>query len=137
MSNYVYTSLNDPAAYYTIANGINDRGQIVGWYKTSDMNQYYGFVYSGGKYTALDEPLAGSSLAFIYAQGINDKGQVVGLYRDVSETIHGFLYSNDKYTTIDVPLASKTVAYGINNKGQIVGSYNDNSGSRRQIHDHR
>ena len=50
MMTYSYTTLNDPLAKYgTVAQGINDAGQIVGWYKDSS-SALHGFLYNGGSY---------------------------------------------------------------------------------------
>jgi probable HAF family extracellular repeat protein len=119
---YSYTTINDPqalAAGLTVANGINDAGEIVGLY--ADSSGYHGFLYSGGKYTTLNVPLA----PYTYAYGINDKGQIVGLFGG-----YGFLYSDGHYTTLSDPQGQFTQAYGINDKGQIVGQFTDSSGTR-------
>jgi probable HAF family extracellular repeat protein len=56
---YVYTTLDVPGSLDTFANGINDAGQVVGWW--ADHNgRDHGFLYSGGRYSTLDAP--GSSL---------------------------------------------------------------------------
>jgi probable HAF family extracellular repeat protein len=60
---YRYTTLNNPLAANggaaLRALGINDSGQIVGWYQdTSIRATAHGFLYSGGTYTTLDPPSA-------------------------------------------------------------------------------
>ncbi len=71
----------------THAWGINNAGQIVGYYYDSS-NAEHGFLYNGGAYTTLNGPLgAGGTQAY----GINDAGQIVGDYTDSSGTQHGFL----------------------------------------------
>jgi probable HAF family extracellular repeat protein len=107
-----------------IVNGINDKGQAVGYYTTT--NSTNGFLYSNGKYTTIDVPGATATVL----QGINDKGQIVGYYElGSSNTPHGFLYSGGTFINIDEPLATNgTVVTGINNKGEIVGYYQDSSG---------
>src|SRR2546426_1157699 len=124
----VYTTLDDPLAGAnaagTAANGINDTGQIVGWYEDGS-GGLHSFLYSGGTYTTLDHPLA---TGYTVATGINNKGQIVGYYANGSSSLHGFLYSGGTYTTLDDPLATATthggtVAQGINASGQIVGFY--------------
>jgi probable HAF family extracellular repeat protein len=103
----------------TNANGINNEGKIVGSYQ--DASGYHGFVYSNGKYTTLNVPLA----PYTYAEDINDKGEIVGY-----GGAYGFLYSGGKYTTLSDPQGRFTQAYGINNKGQIVGEFLDSVGFR-------
>jgi probable HAF family extracellular repeat protein len=124
---YTYTTLDDPSATAgtTQASGINDTGQIVGSYVSSGD---HGFLYSGGTYTAIDDPLALLAEA-TQAFGINATGQIVGTFFNTSGGgYHGFLYSGGTYTTLDVPGGSSdTFAYGINASGQIVGNYTDGS----------
>jgi len=106
----------------TFATGINDAGQIVGFYNENNFIRH-GFVHNpdDGTFTTLDDPLAtGDTLA----SGINNMGQIVGYYVNASGT-HGFLYSNGTYTTLDDPLGTTTEALGINDAGQIVGFYKD------------
>ena len=84
----------------------------------------HGFLYSGGTYTTLDDPLGVDT----HAYGINDAAQIVGSYFDGSGGSHSFLLSGGSYTTLDDPLATQYIsAYGINNTGQIVGSYEGSS----------
>jgi probable HAF family extracellular repeat protein len=71
---------------YSYAKGINDEGQIVGYY--FDGNSDQGYVYSGGTYTTLEDPLATGGT---FATAINDTGQIVGFYQDSSGEYRGFL----------------------------------------------
>jgi probable HAF family extracellular repeat protein len=116
MPTYTYTTLDDPsAAEGTFAYGINNSGQIVGYYQDSNLNKL-GFVYSGGTFTP-----------FNVAQGINDAGQIVGLSGD---GFSSFLYNAGNYTSIYDPSAfSKTLAQGINGGGQVVGWYDTGLGA--------
>jgi probable HAF family extracellular repeat protein len=60
-----YFTLDDPSATEgTFALGINDAGQIVGFYKNA--SGYHGFLLSGSTYTTLDDPLAGPGGTFAY-----------------------------------------------------------------------
>ena len=105
--------------------GINDLGQVVGYYYDSS-GKAHGFLYSGGSYIPLNDP-SGTDTTFAF--GINDAGQVVGYY--VDSGTHGFLYSGlpiFPYTTLNGPSgASGAQASGINDAGQIVGTYFDSS----------
>jgi probable HAF family extracellular repeat protein len=121
----------------TFANGINDAGQIVGSYVDyfGGLPQPRGFLYSGGAFTTINDPLAGfGQKGGTYANGINDAGQIVGSYTDEGLMSHGFLYSGGTFTTIDDPLAGLrgfvggTGVSGINDAGQIVGNYTNASG---------
>jgi probable HAF family extracellular repeat protein len=58
---YAYTTLDDPLGPLgTSAQGINTSGQIAGYYLDSS-NSSHGFLYSGGTYTTLDDPLASAA----------------------------------------------------------------------------
>ena len=109
----LYLAVNRPGASATALNGINKAGQIVG------QSSIGSFLYSGGSYSSISDPLAGSQGTF--AEGINDQGQIVGYYYDSSNVEHGFIDSGGTYTTVDRPGASGTALYGINNAGVIVG----------------
>ena len=47
-----------------------------------------GFLYSGGTYTTIDDPI--DAIGNSYPTSINDLGQITGWYQDASG-IHGFL----------------------------------------------
>ena len=64
----------------TAATGINNLGQIVGYYLDSN-NFQHGYLYSNGTYVTLDDPLGSHGTV---ATGINDSGQIVGFYLDGS-----------------------------------------------------
>lgn len=88
-----FTTLNDPISgsfTYTVATGINNVGQIVGYAfngSSPSNNTDDSFIYDGLTYTTLHDPDARSSTE---ASGINDKGEVVGTYSDNSG-FHGFV----------------------------------------------
>jgi probable HAF family extracellular repeat protein len=111
-----YTTINVPGSEFSEAFQINNAGQIVGAYTTSDGKEH-GFLLSGGSYTTIDVPGA----TYTAVGGINDAGQIVGSY-GAGGTTHGFLLSGGSYTTIDVPGANETYASGINDAGEIVGA---------------
>ena len=135
----VNTAINDPSATDTLAQGINNKDQIVGYYNSDTIGApiFHGFLYSGGQYITLDDPSSnlnkiGSSGSAVsttgtVAMGINDKGNIVGYYYfDNSDRAKGFIFSNGNYTTIDDPLGvGGTFALGINNKDEVVGFYYD------------
>ena len=114
----------------TVANGINDAGQIVGSYYFDGAS--HGYLYSGGTFSTVDVPTVGGNYGGTAATDINNVGQIVGTYAD-GYGRHGFLYSGGSYTTLDDPQGlgpyiTYTVASGINDAGQIVGDYYDYDG---------
>jgi hypothetical protein len=96
--------------------GINNLGAAAGWCASTKTALDLGFVYAGGKFTAIKFPKSNGTQAI----GINDKGDVVGLYFDSSNVQHGFVKKGTKYTSIDVSGDSSTEAWGINNTGHIA-----------------
>lgn len=76
LSGGVYTTLDVPGATLTEATGINNVGQITGWYENSK-GIAHGFVLTNGVYVTLDFPGAFQD-GYTQAYGINDFGQVVG-----------------------------------------------------------
>jgi probable HAF family extracellular repeat protein len=122
---YNYTTLDDPSAGSggaTFAFGINDAGQIVGFYQDS-LSHQHGFLYSGATYTAIDDPLGTNGTV---ATAINNAGRIVGNYSDSSFANHGFFF-NGAFDTLDDPSAADgpgTFATGVNDLGWIVGFYN-------------
>lgn len=106
----------------TFATGLNDAGQVVGWYGPFDSGK--GFIKKkSGDCEKL--PMYPNSLATI-PLGINDPGQIVGIF--FSEQFpngSGFLYEKGNFTQILYPgtQTCQTFAFSINNRGQIVGLY--------------
>ena len=78
-ADYVFATIGPPGSYTAWASGINESGQIVGYYDG------HGFLLSGGTYTRLDVP--GSYPDSTGASGINNAGQIVGSYLDASNRI--------------------------------------------------
>jgi len=95
---------------------INTGGAAVGWCTSAKTGLDIAFVYSGGKFTAVNFPKSNGT----QATGINDKGWVVGLYLDSSNLQHGFVKKGSKYTSIDVTGDTSADAYGINNAGDMT-----------------
>ena len=117
-TNGTYTTINGTTGF-TSPLGVNDLGQIVGYYVDGKGNNQ-AFLDSNGTHTTLAVP--GASGTNTVARGINDAGQIVGSYVDSSGISHAFLYSGGTYTTLPVGAAT-----GINDYGQIVG-YGDYGG---------
>jgi uncharacterized membrane protein len=78
-----FTAIDVPGGQSTIAYGINDKEQIVGYYS---QNGVHGYLYDHGTFTTIDEPQSNTNTLAI---GINDKGQIVGWYSDLTAS-HGF-----------------------------------------------
>ena len=122
---FSFRTFEVPGARRTVASGIDDIGQIVGYYDDSAAATH-GFVLSGGTFGTLDFPGA----AFSQALGIGARGEIVGTYRMPSESalnFHGFLRSpNGRFARIDYPGHSNTIAQRILSDGTILGCRHDN-----------
>lgn len=128
---YTYTTINDPNGIgYTWAVGINDSGDIVGYYIDSSAHRH-GFLYNGSTYTPIEDP-KGSGGTYLLC--IDDSGDIVGFYYDSNGTRHGFEYNSSTYKTLDDPNGiGYTGAFGINDNGDIVGLYTDSSGYTHRL----
>ena len=108
----------------TYASGINDAGDIVGYFTTTDL-EIHGFIDTGGTFTTIGVPGGALTQAF----GINNSGTVAGTYTD-STFEHGFTDIGGTFTTINHPSATLgTFVLGINDAGVLVGEYGDSTGT--------
>ncbi len=121
-------TIKDPnGANGTAAHGINNAGEIVGWFDTSAALQE-GFIYLNGNFTTFYH----SGWSFMQPEAVNKYGAIVGSYMDSNSKMHGFLYANGKWATLNFPGASNTDALGINDAGEIVGWYLPSGSSTSQ-----
>lgn len=123
-----FTSLHFPIAgvHQTTAVGLNDAGQIAGWYV--DGNITHGFLRnSRGHYTSFDPPGSDNTQPL----SINNAGQISGVYTTGSaDTYVGFLRGTDgSIVTFGGPgICGDYVANAIlNDSGEIAGTcaYNE------------
>jgi hypothetical protein len=101
--------------------GIDDEGDIAGWFSNSSGNGENTFVYANGVATILTNP---AKVFFSQAYGINKHGVVVGQAATVTGNQYGFAYYSGKYH-LDVaacPKGSACYFQGINDAGAIVGA---------------
>jgi hypothetical protein len=118
----VFTYLVLPANIRSQATGINNAGNIVGWYYPNNTSES-GFLDIGG----VISPVVFPGATFTEAWGVNDSGEIVGDYIDAASVQHGFVDIGGSFTSVDVPGASTIVIKDVNNHGQIVGFSIDNA----------
>jgi hypothetical protein len=131
------TLLQYPDSDGTIATGINDAGEIVGWYWGMAFGvgsqRFHGFHWQAGTFTTIDAPFDGAMATT--PLGINNAGQVMGTYEhhrtgspdinDVDVTV-AFLLDGDTWIVLAIPgvtapcCLGTTVPMDINNHGQVL-----------------
>src|SRR5262249_58906096 len=79
----------------------------------------HGFLYSGGIYTTLDDPLATNGTN---ATGINNTGQIVGNYTD-STGAHGFLETTVPNPPPPAATTADLIFRGSNTSPAAAGQY--------------
>jgi probable HAF family extracellular repeat protein len=102
--------------------GINNAGDVVGFYALPGANNRNGYLLQQGVFTPLSYPGSTDTVA----QAINDGGTIVGWYI-INTVVHGFMYANGIYSEVVIPGASLVEVLGINNLGDMVGFYEDAS----------
>lgn len=122
-----YVAINFPGSAGTEARGINNFGEIVGFYKLgrSDCDfgftgcSIHGFKLVNGHFTTIN--VAGSD--HVKVLGVNDGGDIVGTYSTSDSHVHGFLlHHTGFFQKIDLPGTSFTTANGVNNSLTVVGN---------------
>jgi hypothetical protein len=121
------TALGDPnSSDFTEAWGVNDSGNIVGFY-TDSAGNYQGFEYLASTQTYTTISCSGWTITRAYA--INDAGVIVGdVANSASGPFSGFVYRSGKCTIFNYPKAADTYARGINKSGEISGFYTTTAG---------
>ena len=120
---FAYTTFDAPGGLYTTLTGINDSGDLVGYYFDSGLG-YHAFVRRGGVVQNMDQP----GLAYVALSAINDAGEISGCYSD-GTTLHGLLVTGGRLQTIDYPGGTSTALSNINSLGEVVGVYIDSASS--------
>jgi len=82
------TALSFPGATVTEALGLNNLGQVVGFYNDA-MGNPHGFIFSGGVFTSIDDTAAPATQTTI--NGINNFGQIVGFALETNGNTVGFV----------------------------------------------
>jgi hypothetical protein len=124
------TRFDYPGIAATLAMGINDAGDIVGYFtdEPGTGRGFSGYIrFAGGTFSP---PIVYPGAYQTVLTGINNNGTTVGYYSTESPVAtHSFFLNGDTYTIYDYPGAYDTRVVGINDAGDIVGTYilTDNS----------
>ncbi len=113
-----YSTLDLGTQHFTVATGISNLGQIIGYYGSKG-GSTVGFLQTNGRFTnitttnAVTEPL-----------GINSSGLIVGITGTQTDFM-SFMFQNGKFlpVTVKVPSSFITQAEDVNDSGQVVGWY--------------
>ena len=121
-----YATINVPGAASTEARGINNLGEIVGFFTvgnpfcTFGANcAIHGFRLINGKFSRIDIPGALQTEVL----GVNDFGDVAGAYFTSDNHLHGFLlHHTGLLQKINQSGTDFTSANGVNNSLTVVGN---------------
>lgn len=112
-----------PRDVYSVANGINDGGQVAGFSYAGSPDRLHPIVWNQGKASQL--PIDAYSAT---AADINDAGHIIGSYNgppvppETPFAITAFLFKDGVVRDLGaLSKARRTWPAAINNKGQIVG----------------
>ena len=108
------TLLDVPGATATEAWGINEQGEVVGFYYKGGDPTYHGFVRRlSGDYETIDRQGEMNTMP----EDINDGGYVAGCVHN-NGLMHGFVFSGDAFLSIEPATSMHT---GVNESGTLVG----------------
>jgi len=111
-----------PGAMATYAQGIDERGRIVGDASPGPSvldPGATGYLLDRGRLRRIAYPGAVYTQAF----GINNRGQVVGEYLDQDGVVHGYRWKNGRFKSFDGPTGTSASITDINDRGDMVGAY--------------
>ena len=111
----------------TIPEGINERGDITGFY-TDSSGISRGFVrFADGTFSApIVEPNDPGVLS--EGRGINNQRTVGGYYTGSDGFFHGYFRNRGVFTEFNVSGATATLVEGLNDAGDFVGGYDTAAG---------
>lgn len=116
--NFRFTNIDFPGATSTQASGINNRGQIVGFFHDA-AGVAHGYLQDGDNLTSVEIP----NTRRTFPSAISNSGAIVGGYSDLNRVIHGFILDHGTVTTVDFPGAILTTIIDINDRGDVVGAF--------------
>ncbi len=148
-----FLSFDYPDSRNSAALGINNAGQITGFYRLRGAPGRHGFLATptaGGNTNQTNACLETANFStrhgpsfesFDYpgstntqATAITPSGEIVGRYNTPDGRQHGFVLRDGAFSSVDVPGATFfTDVTWINARGDIVGSYGDSRGNHGYV----
>jgi probable HAF family extracellular repeat protein len=121
---YTFTDLGTLGGRNSMANAVNDTGEIVGQSNPADGSYYRATVWNGTTPAELPIAVSGRSAAY----DINNRGEIAG------NELFGFptLWNGTEAKTLATP-GNRGYAYAINNQGEVAGRLDLPDGSRAAI----
>ncbi len=128
---YQITRIPTPQGANSVALGINNKDEVVGYSFQGDV--YQGFLYSTSDQPITDVGSLGGKLTAACA--VNDNGQVTGYSQDGNGNLLAFLFSRDRQIISLGALegAATSEAFGINNHGVAVGDSQSGNQNHRPV----
>lgn len=125
-----FSSIDFPGADGTVVNGINNEGDLVGFFygvPAGGMTTS-GFIKKNDRaFRVVDAPFAGTTSTSV--NGINNDGDMVGTFSSNDMGVGSFVFVNRQFVELEFPSAIMTIALAINKRGQIAGFYIDGQGT--------
>ena len=108
-----------PGAAQTFLTGINNAGDIVGYFQSATGGEDHAFLKHGSKWTELVPPKGIDP----DASAISNSGEVLGHY-PTNDGIFTYVYKDGQYTTLrSKPGAAFTAGFAINKYQSVVGYF--------------
>jgi uncharacterized membrane protein len=114
----IQRTIDYPGAEYTLAFGINDRGDVTGAATYHNFQRSY-VLFANGTFSPLVANPA-ANYGSVNFTGINNERTTCGWYL-ASDSYHGFLYADGTFTDIVVDSSPTNVAK-VNDAGNFCGS---------------
>jgi probable HAF family extracellular repeat protein len=110
----------------SVAKGVNNLGDIVGYACTSANTSCRAFLVSNGLATELGPAGRNST-----ANGINDAQQIVGSFTTSSGATHAFLHLNGSMADLGTLGGANSEGLAVNERGEVVGTSQSSAGAGR------
>lgn len=127
---YTVTTVDYPGfAGYTMVNGINDAGRLVGDFSIPGTQLTYGFARSGAPFSLLPSVPCTTAVCETTPLAINARGDIAGDFSDNVAHRQVFLIHAGVLQLIAIPSSSQIALFGgLNERGDVAGYFQTNRG---------